>query len=166
MKKYIILFFLFLLPYYSVEAFLGWNDGLNLYKNISENFNDYQVKLTQKELEWWADGWWIRKNINTRLLEQWFPECITKEISPTEMLDIILEDISSLNDFVSSECKNNNDNLTIWVAWSIRTTLEKLYNTSKNTADQKIERLQNIESIWLYSDGIQENSWFDLITDI
>lgn len=166
MKRSLLLILIFMLPYSIAGAFLGSWDGLNLYKKIDSGLEEYQDKIIYQELKWNVDGWTIMENLNQRLLENGLWECITSDPSKQDIENIRIWDLSTLTKLISDDCKNSNWDLTISWVEKILNIIKQVYNDAQQTANSKIQRAQAIESIWIYSDGIEENSGFDLITDI
>jgi len=96
-------------------------------------------------------------------------ECLdeTMEISIEDFVNIIKEEnISELVTYFSKKCNNDNEKYLVEKA-TIYLDLFKEYLRINNIISQdKTKTVYQISSLWMYSDWILENSWFDLISDI
>lgn len=170
---------LLFLSFFSVHtsAFL-WEDlWLNLYESIDEWFEELEIKQYQYELSGQWQAWWsrIKEYVNSILINNGI-ECEIESISDINLIaDASNEQINA----VYQKCKPkdsewNTDttketesgwlslayiNNVIREVWKVRGSLER-------RAEEKSQQIYEIARIWLYSDGVTENSPFDLITDI
>lgn len=168
MRKYIIIIICFFSIFTNWNAFFWWWNELDLFKNIDSWIDELENKMMIYEANGWLKKTWISKEIN----ELWginnLKKCLddSKDISQSDFEKIALDwNISTLSNYMSSDCSKDwdmsNENIKNYIS-----LFKKHYSNSKNTAQSKSDKIYNISKIWLFSDGIIENSWFDLITDI
>ena len=172
MKKNSILIILFFCIYSPINAFFWEPTSIDLYKNIDSWIDTLEDNMLSFELNGSSENTGIIKEINLFAISEWEKACLdeSKELNRLEFEEI-------LN---SESVKKIADLLIVWciteITWEKIYTTEILnrhlryfkhyYNKSKNTAEKKSKQIYSISNIWLYSDWIIENSWFDLIVDI
>lgn len=161
----------------STHAFL-WEDlWLDLYKNIDEGFQELEIKQYQYELsgqskEW---AWRIMDHVNSILIQNGI-DC---EIKTLEDIELIANAGPEQIQAVYQKCKpetaegeidtsketSSGDLSTIYVS-NVITQVEKVRVALEQRAEEKSRQIYDIARIGIYSDGVSENSPFDLITDI
>jgi len=168
MKKYIIVIISFFSIFTYSNAFFWWGNELDLFNNIDTWIDELEHKMIQFEANWWTQKKWILKEINRLSKIKNEKECLDdgKNISEQDFEDIALKgDIVKLSNYISDDCKVDwvisNDTVKNYLS-----LFKKHYENSKKTAEEKSDKIYNISKIWLFSDWIVENSWFDLIYDI
>jgi len=140
-----------------------------------------------------ADGWWAVKGLNKLLTtpnysDSWLNECFAWDrLSDAKLESHITKiatqnDIPALLDILSDECKTQlgsacagwgacyGDNgwaqISFAAANRLVNTVKEFYSISKQAADKKAVNTYKTTKISMYSDGIAENSPFDLINDL
>ncbi len=168
MKKYIFFIICIFSIFSNTNAFFGWGNELDLYKNIDEWIEELEDKMIIYEANWWLKETWILKEINELAKTKNEKACLdeSKQISSDDFNSISNKwEVSKLSNYISDECKKDgnlsNKSLELYSDY-----FNQHYKRSKDTADRKSNKIYNISKIWLFSDWIVENSWFDLITDI
>lgn len=163
MKKIISITAFFILSLQTSVAFFLDNWSLDLYKNIDSGYYKLKNKVIEKEL-WWEDQKWIAKWINKLAKREWYDQCLdeSKVISYDDIYKIVdLWDIETLKKHIWEKCWFALDTYNTYIS------LFKRYKTEINKiSSEKSKKIYNISNIWLYADWIEENSPFDLITDI
>lgn len=164
MKRVIILIICFLSIYSTNNAFFWSPTSLDLYKNIDKGIGELEDKMLTIELNGWVNKTSIIEEINKLAVIEEIKVCLdeSKTITEKQLDDIIKNELTfELSKYLNINCFWNIDLTTKYL------NLFKKYQTnSKKIADKKAYRIYKISNIWLYSDWILENSWFDLITDI
>jgi hypothetical protein len=169
MKKIFLAIFLSILSFsFETKAFLWEDSWLNLYKNIDSGFEELEQKQYKYELAWQWKG--ITENINSVLQAEWIWECINTELAEATKIkqieDITHGSMENLTKVINAKCKIDNEQITLKKLINIQNTLKKLNNLSKSKAKEKAKQIYSISKIWIYSDGNEENSPFDLINDL
>lgn len=161
----------------STHGFL-WEDlWLNLYESIDEWFEELEIKQYQYELSaQWQAGWERIKQYVNSILETNGINC---EIESIADINLIAEASDGQINAIYQKCKPKD------AEWNVDTSKETDSGTLSTTyinnvsrevknirsslqarAEEKAKQIYEIARIWLYSDGVTENSPFDLITDI
>lgn len=168
MKKYLIFIISFFCIFNQSNAFFWlWNE-LDLYKNIDSWIDELEWKMISYEANWWLNNTWILKEINNIATLKKEKPCLddSKNISDDDFKKIALEwNIEILSKYIKKDCSDDSSFSTTKIKdylWYFNTH----YNNSKKTSEEKSQKIYDISKIWLFSDWIEENSWFDLITDI
>lgn len=173
----IIILFIFCFSYVShlnVHAFLGEDLWINMYKNIEKGYEELEIKNYEYELTAGEDS--IIDNVKKFILLQeeistlseWAWGCIDTEndgLTVEDLQQISNGKIQVLYDKIYKHCD-------IWVGITIQELMEmqsyikQVWDIAKQNAQEKTWQMNRIARIWIYSDGISENSSFDLITDL
>lgn len=162
------LIFVLFIPNIVLGNFLSDPMGLDLYKKIDRGYYDLEVKYLERELRWWDVGWSIVDDLNKRARLNNLEECFSWEIS-AEQVKKVYDDIDSAQ-IMSELLKNCFDEETQSIPietvnnyfWIVR---ESYYQNSLK-AQTKVDSIYKIGRIGMYSDGIEENSPFDLMLDL
>jgi hypothetical protein len=168
MKKILILI-ITLISITNISNASFWSiSSLDLYKNIDEWINNLQDNMTNFELEWWQEKKWILSEINKLAKQHQTPECLdeSKKITPDEFQKITDESQTTEIIKLFNENCQKDMNTTIELAYKYNDLFKLHSELSKNNAKSKTEQIYKISQIWIYSDWDENNSWFDLITDI
>ena len=170
MRKYIIKFIILIISFGFVSvkthSFL-WEDlGLNLYKNIDEWFEELVLKNYEYELQWWRNS--SQEYIN-EILEYESGDnnsCykLSWDLSPEEILEIV-EWWNIRYEKIHNEC-GSNDSIPISHINNINRIILNIFRNARYVWENKSKQIYKISKIWIYSDWILENSWFDLIDDL
>ncbi len=165
---FFITWFLVLLSFFSISThWFLWEDlWLNLYESIDEGFEELEIKQYQYELSGQWQAWWdrIKEYVNS-ILAQNSIECEIESISDINLIADATEEqlqaVFALCNTSADKTKMTTTELSniIREIWRVRTSLE-------TRAEEKSKQIYEIARIWLYSDGVTENSPFDIITDI
>ncbi|MDD2870669.1 MAG: hypothetical protein PHS49_01655 [Candidatus Gracilibacteria bacterium] len=168
MRKYIIIIICFFSIFTNGNAFFGGGNELDLFKNIDSGIDELENKMMIYEANGGLKKTGISKEINELGGINNLKKCLddSKDISQSDFEKIALDgNISTLSNYMSSDCSKDgdmsNENIKNYIS-----LFKKHYSNSKNTAQSKSDKIYNISKIGLFSDGIIENSGFDLITDI
>ncbi len=169
MKKNLlfIFWFIFLLPNITFGNFLSDPTSLDLYKKIDSWYYELELKYLEKELKWWDIKGSITDELNKRAKQNRVWECFSWDISVQQMEQIYNDSESSsiLVEFLK-DCFDDEESISMdafnTYFWIIR---ENYYKSSKK-ALSKVDNIYKIGRIWMYSDGIEENSPFDLMIDL
>ena len=159
----------------SVHGFL-WEDlWLDLYKSIDEGLEELEIKQYQYELsDQWQAGWGRIKEYVNSILSTNGIEC---EIESVWDIELIANATESQIQEVYKKCKPKNLEAAaskqtedwglspIYIE-SIINEVRNVRTSLKQRAEEKSKIIYQIARIGLYSDGVEENSPFDLITDI
>lgn len=141
----------------------------NFYSNIYENIDKLEKNYTEKTMiEWIAPNntSWnsISKNLEKILKEkQIIKDCSLRELSMQDVYLVVYNgDFTSIYNALS-DCENPVNTNTLQ-----RTIKEltNLYKENKLIRTSKVDNIQKIWKIWLYSDWVLENAPFDLIYDM
>ncbi|MDP2091232.1 MAG: hypothetical protein Q8K30_06580 [Candidatus Gracilibacteria bacterium] len=168
MKKSILFIICIISIFTNTNAFFGGPSELDLYKNINEGVSVLENNMTKYEANGGLSENGILKEINDLSRTKNEKKCLDegKDISFDEFENISLNsDISILSNYISEECKNNG-NISHKTLENYSNFFKQHYQESKNTALKKSNKIYNISKIGIFSDGILENSGFDLISDI
>lgn len=167
MKKIFILFlfFILILPE-KTQALFGENESLNLYFDIADGIEEYQKQLTFYEFRWGFESQDITTHINNQLEIDGIGRCIKDNASEKDILTLIENKNINLN-ILTDECKQI-DGKSIWVKEQsdILLAITNIYKYAQQKAEKKIDQINSVGNIGIYSDWIKENSWFDLINDL
>lgn len=163
-KKIFLLFSIggyFLIP--SQTSALLWEDlGLDLYKKVDEGF----YELQEKQYEYEMTGQWetsINEVINPILADRWV-EC---DITSTSEIERILDSESENQvQYALSKCGFDGNMAAIDGAREIISAVSQVKDSFTQRAQEKSKTTYDIARIWLYNDGIIENSPFDLVFDL
>ncbi len=171
MKKYILLslVFIFILPKITFGDFISEPTGLDLYKKIDSWIYDLEVKYLDKELKWWNVSKSIIDNLKKLAKEAWLDEsCINWNPTTKDIQNIYNDNdsVSILNELLKN-CYDKDDNsISTQTFNNYLKLINNVYLESSNKAQKKVDNIYKIWRIWMYSDWIDENSPFDLMSDI
>lgn len=170
MKKSIFLIICFFSIFSTTNALFWSPNSTDLYKNIDTWLYKLENKMLEFELKWWERKTWILKEVNQLAEYNEIPRCLdeSNEISTSNFIKITKdENVSELTKYFSESCYNIKDKKYLTdITTSYMYLFKKYLDENKNIAEEKSKKINQVSSIWLYSDWILENSWFDLITDI
>lgn len=162
MKK-ILLFFIIssLFSLYSNKVFSYWMDfdGTNFYTSIADSVWELENKIYSAELE--EDSTIIEK-IN----DMTWKDCLEQELWEKDLKQIGAWNLEPLLGAISDNCKTKDGNLSNELVLSLSNSAINLHNKTKQKAENKTDVIQDISKVWIYADGITENSPFDLVKDI
>lgn len=153
----------FLLSAYQSSAFLGEDLWIELYRQIDENIWSLERKQYEYELTWqWETD--ISEVVNPILAEDGI-EC---DISSSEDIDRLIwygmwQDHLA---FVLERCWSWEETNPTALVEQVVSSLSQVRDTFSRRAIDKTRRTYDIARIGLYSDGVLENSPFDLIYDL
>lgn len=145
-------------------AFLWENLGLDLYSKIDE----WIVELEDKNYEHTMKGesWKNYTEINRILKAEWLWECLDSELSLEDIKKISKWIYKDLDSKISDECLDEKWNITTDKLNQIQSVISRIDYKYSESAENKTKQIFQISNIWIYSDWILENSWFDLISDL
>ncbi|MCP4522654.1 MAG: hypothetical protein GY828_00380 [Candidatus Gracilibacteria bacterium] len=154
--------------YQQVHAFLGSDDGVvNLYNTIDEGYKELEEKNLTLELSGPYDS--IKENVNVLIsdkLDGTIENCIGENLTPTNIQSIALGNIATLEKVISEECKGKNSIINISTLTDVQKVISDHYKKSELDAYVKSKQMHTISTLGIYSDGVIENSDFDLIEDL
>ncbi|QFR39063.1 hypothetical protein A9Q91_02405 [Candidatus Gracilibacteria bacterium 28_42_T64] len=145
-------------------SFLGEDLGLDLYKNIDKGFEQLELKNYEYELKGGEDS--MAKYINEILEIDGVGKCIIDNISSSDIQKISAGDIGVLASKITDECKGEDQSISIEKINKIQNAIQEIHNIAQSSAEEKSKQIHSISQIGLYSDGIIENSSFDLVDDL
>ncbi len=162
MKKIIILLFIYFLifPYTNKVFSYGIDfDWSNFYTSIADKASELDAKLYTLEL---PSEEWTAKKIEKIL----WKNCLNWNLSESEVRKIASWESGILLKKINNNCK--------WEDWKISQNLfieltnavSDLHEDTRVTSINKSNKIQDISKVWIYADGIDENSPFDLVTDL
>jgi len=163
MKKVV----LFIICFFSVisfsNAFFGSSESLDLYKNIDSWIEELWDHMIEYEINWWPENDWVIEEIHFLAYLDAKPLCLDKSkiISNSDFKKIVEnQDVKTLFSYMNRYC-DTNELLNYYLI-----LFNTHYKKSKYQADKKSEKIYKIWNIGIFSDGILENSGFDLIDDM
>ena len=143
-----------------VFAFL-WEDlGLDMYKKIDEGF--FSLELKQYEYEMTGQGEASVGEVVNQQLEKYGVEC---NIQNTQEIEDIVGGERQVEE-IFKKCSQDGEKLPNSTTSLVLAEIEHLRNTKKQDAANKSKNIYDIARIGLYSDGVSENSPFDIIVDL
>lgn len=150
-------------------GFFDNNFDSNFYSNIYDNIDELEKSYTEKIIiEWVSPNKTsqnsISKNLEKRLKEKKIiKDCNLKDLSIDDVYLVVYSwELTSIYNALS-DCENPVNTNTL--EKTIK-ELKSLYYESKLIWENKVDNIQKIWKIWLYSDWILKNAPFDLIDDI
>lgn len=153
------------------HAFLGEETGLNLYNILDEWYTELESKNFEYELS--GTDKTIKDKVNNLIAlkfsftsDEPITDCIKWDLAPSHIEAIVKWDTTLLYKKIWDSCKSSDNSIDIATLSLVKEVITDHYNTSLLLASEKSSQMQKIWSIWLYSDGITENSSFDLIDDL
>jgi len=180
MHKLLLIIIIFL-SITSISNASFWEpSSLDLYLNIDKWIDQLQDRMDTFELKWWEKWKWILSQINKYAIENQEPACLdeSKKITIKQFNNIVENNLLWGKDWImnylipnclnkqlgikSKENKNHIESILIKYMWLFKS----YYLNSKLTAEIKSSQILKISKIGIYADWNEENSWFDLISDI
>ncbi len=171
MKKILLTFFVIFSSVLTNASFVNaWfldgDDDLNMYKKIDEGVYKLHASLLSNQLKWGKPDWDIWKQLNSYLIDKCFKEDWSiKESDITNIQAQTWAYLTSIYSILKDECKNNWA-LTYAQLSIYSDTIKNHYKKSDSTASANTKEIYQISRIGLYSDWVDENSPFDLMSDI
>ncbi len=159
--KDVLIAFLLFFPL-SAWAFVGEDLGIDLYKNIDENFENLETQQYEYELtgQWETD---IHEVVNQILEKQW----VSCEISsPQDIIDMSWVWNNSSLKLITEKCVKDGIPIPNVYLENTQNAFRYIMQTYGQRAKDKSKDIYDIGSIGLYNDGSIENAPFDLIADI
>ncbi len=155
---------------YSSNAFLGDEFSLNMYENIDEWINDLENTIYKKQLK--TSRSWNIVNIEDRVSEltniEWIAECYIEAntLTSTDIENIWNGRIDKIFESISEDCKINDSIGIDFFLNNYYNTISELDQESRRIAEEQSRVISEIARVWIYSDGNDQNSPFDLIVDL
>lgn len=141
--------------------------GLDMYKKVDKWIYDLELKYLEKELKWWDVGWSIADDLNKRAsVEKVWENCFKWNMSATDVEKMYNGDLTLLDKYVDEKCKWKVKEMTSQSVRNLLTVVNYSYVENSQKAQTKVDNIYKIGRIWMYSDGIDENSPFDLMSDL
>jgi len=154
--------YFFILTPFQTWAFLGEDLGIELYKQIDEWF--YELEQKQYEYELTGQGETSVSEVVNPILQEVWVQC---EINSSRDIEVLLWRTSqSQVAAIMTQCGWENDVVPINLIETVTNQLSYVRNTFAERATNKTQRTYDLARVWLYSDGVIENSPFDLIYDL
>jgi len=164
MKIYIFLILILTLLFPNIIfGFFSNPAWIDLYKKIDSWIYELELKYISKELK--NDKWDIAENLNLNYIadDEW---CKFKNsLTESDIIEISNNNIEKLA-LNLDWCFDENWNIPISIISKFSNLTKQRYIDSSIKAKNKIDSINKISKIWLYSDWIKENSPFDLISDL
>lgn len=173
---FFIAWLLLILSFFSANThWFLWEDlWLDLYKSIDEGFEELEIKQYQYEISGQGQetGGRIMQHVNDILRDNGV-ECEIETIGDIELIaGASDQQINTIykrckpKDSENSSKETNTGDLSPAYISKVKSEVWKVKISLENRAQEKSRQIYDIARIWLYSDGVSENSPFDLITDI
>ncbi len=138
-----------------------WEDlGLDIYENIDQWLAELEIQQYQYELEGQGESS-IWEVVGQLLAEEWV-ECEIETINDIEEIVSWPAPIWA----VALKCFEDGESLWTQSVVRIQNRLSEIKDTFRDRAENKSQKIYEIARIWLYSDGSDQNSPFDLIHDL
>lgn len=130
------------------------------YSNISENIDSLEWNIYTIDLEW---SNWTRQKIN----DYSWTNCLNDDLNENEIRDIVINwNIWFINTKISDDCKDDEWRISVTDTNKLLTSISRVHNDTVEQSREKTRQLINLWSTWIYTDGLDENSPFDLIKDL
>lgn len=162
-KVFILIIFLFSCTGFTKSYAFMWEDlWLDIYNKIDQgmrtiDFAQYQYELT-------GQGERNVFEVVNQILSQDGYEC---EIwTPQEIAILLGQTETNQLAYMLEKCTKNKETITINSIANIQETLKEIQNEFKRGAVDKSQLSYDVIRVWLYYDGIDENSPFDIMSDI
>ncbi len=168
MKKNIlfILLFSFLIPQ-TFGNFLSDPTGLDLYKKIDSWYYELELKYIDKELKWWDVNGSIIDDLNKRAKANNLPECFGGEVSASQIQQVYNDNgAANILSELLKDCFDDQESIPTEEFNKFFSIIQESYVQNSIKAQNKVDNIYKIGRIWMYSDGIDENSPFDLVLDL
>ncbi|MFK7779643.1 MAG: hypothetical protein QM490_00635, partial [Candidatus Gracilibacteria bacterium] len=170
MKKIIISIICFFSIFSTTNAFFGDPTSIDLYKNIDSGLYELEDKMLGFELNGGERETGVLVEINQLASYNELPRCLDegKKMSVGKFKQIVeKQNVYELTEYFSDACYNiEEERYPVDLTTSYIYLFNEYLKTSSLIAENKTKRIYQVSSIGQYSDGILENSGFDLITDI
>lgn len=165
MKKIIFILFLIIVSFINLKTtyafWVNFDDEKWFYSSIADNIDKVEKDLYKIDIVWKE---WTMEKINN-LTEN---DCLTQNLSMEEINYVVSEwKIDLLYWKIDEKCKIS------WWEWITNTSLlnliwsiEALDAEYKKQTKEKTNQIFNLWSTWIYSDWIEWNAPFDLISDL
>lgn len=163
MKKLIILLFIILQTvFFPVKstAFLPFSDNDWFYTNIAKNINTLENNIFSIDLIWEN---WTKERINQILGS----ECLISDLSEDEIISTVYNwNLTIIINKISPNCKWENWEIIIEQITRLNQAVITLYNETRENSEEKTRKTLVLWWAWIFTDWVEENSPFDLVTDI
>lgn len=164
MKKIIFILFLIIVSFINsktIYAFwVNFDEEKWFYTAISENVDKIEKQLYKIDIVWET---WTKDKIN-KLSKN---DCLKQNLSVEEINYVSTEwKIDLLYWKIDDKCKVSKDWITNKKLINLIKSIKSVDTEYKNQAKEKANQIFDMWSTWIYSDWIDWNSPFDLITDI
>ncbi len=126
---------------------------------MSDAVKELDEKLYSIDLPLW---WWTKEKIK-RISKL---DCLSSDLSEWEFKAIVLGRNEFLIKKVKEDCKDEEWNVWIWTLRALNDAVIELDRQTKRNVAWKIDKLLDMSEIWVYSDWLDFNSPFDLVSDI
>lgn len=169
MKKliFLIFWFFYIFPKISFGNFLSDPTSLDLYKKIDSWYYELELKYVEKELKWWDVNGSIQEELNKRAKANGLKECFSWEIAAKDVQKIYLDSESTnILPELLKDCFEEEKSIPIETLNDYFWIVSESYAQNTKKAQTKVDNIYKIGRIWMYSDGIEENSPFDLVLDL
>ncbi len=137
-----------------------------MYKKIDKWVYDLEMNYVSRELKWWDMNATIVENLQHIDDMYGLRNCFEEEFSGQEITQIAND--QNGNAILFEKLKNcvDNESLPISTFTQYQSLIQKYYQDTLVKSESKADTVQKIATVWLYSDGIEENSPFDLLVDL
>ncbi len=139
--------------------------SLDMYKKVDKWIYDLEIKYLEKELKWWDILWSITEDLNKRAgVNHLKNDCFKPDMTIVDIKNIVNNyDLSSMLEWCLWE-----EDAKIWSSTYNQyvNIIKESYNENQDKAQKKVNQIYKIGRIGMYSDGLEENSPFDLMVDL
>ncbi|MBW7955071.1 hypothetical protein H3C61_04635 [Candidatus Gracilibacteria bacterium] len=162
-----ILLFALILPKTSLGEFLSDPTDLDLYKKIDKGYYDLELKYLDKELKGGDVNGNIVDDLNKRAKQNDLEECFSGDIKTKDVKDIYNDkDTNVLLKEALKDCFDEEHPLSLDQISKYYAIIEESFSQNSIKAQKKVDNIYKIGRIGMYSDGLLENSPFDLMNDL
>lgn len=150
-------------------GFFGDTSGLDLYNEIDKWYDDYVDSFSTREISWAADNTSIYQKLNQIASTQNLSQCFPSNVTISDLRDVALDwNLSTLDAKILKTCPwlNKDNSISVETLNKYNQIAIKEYNDWVDRAETKIDKIYSIWSIWLFSDWNEDNSPFDIISDL
>lgn len=165
-QKISITLALCIIPYSAYANFFDGKEELNLYQKIDTSFHEYKQKFIAKELQWSHES--IEEELSFRLKENDLnEECIDPNISESDIRAIAQDEYNGIKILREKFFLCQEDvGVSYQDIHKYYQVIKEMYEEASIRSNRKVKEIYLVNRIGMYSDGIEENSPFDLIRDL
>lgn len=163
--SFLILSFFSLNPNISF-GFLDDIGEMDMYKKIDKGMYDLDLQYIEREVKWWDVNGSIKEQL-TKMDDFYnYRNCFDIEFTNEEIEKIARDEQANAILMKKIETCSNDGSISVQTFAEYQKLIADYYQNNIVRAKSKSENIQKIARIGIYSDGIEENSPFDILWDI